>query len=139
MGTEVQEREAIANVLAGFTAAPVLWPDTEGDPPSPGNNPANPVSYIAVDVEYDEEEPVTFGPSELVRGHVVTMIWAERNGGDFVVRSHIDTLYPLFKNGDDATAALTFIGIHRRPAVIGGENREWYGRQVDWYFTRSCS
>lgn len=137
MGTYADERQVIANVLDGFTAGvPILWPDSEGEPPTPGSDPASPVSYLLAEVEYDNTEPSDFGGGGQIDGRVVVWVWVERNAGDLLCRQHIDSLRVLFDAGDDTAQAMYFLELAAGPAQVGGEGGEWYGRRVDIPFTR---
>lgn len=136
-GTYRAERQAIANVLDGFTAGvPILWPDTQAEPPAPGADPAAPVSYLVADVEHDQAELSDFGGGAEVRGRVVLHVWVERDAGDDLVRQHVDTLQTLFYAGDDMTVPIYFLEPQPGAPFIGGEAGEWYGRRVDVPFVR---
>lgn len=133
--TYVDERQIVANVLDAFTSGvPILWPDSTMTPPSPGTNPASPVSYLVAEVEHDAAELLDFAGGSRINGRVVISPWAEKEAGDNLVRQHIDTLCTLFAAGDEG-------GMYFFPPVvgsplIGGENREWYGREVHIPFMR---
>jgi hypothetical protein len=133
-GTYVDERTTVANVLAGFAGVPIFWPDTEGDPPSPGSNPEAPVSYVVTEVEHDFAELSDFGGGAEIRGRVALWIWVERNAGDDLVRAHVDTLRGLFAAGD--APPFYFFEPSLASSQIGGENEEWYGRRMDVPFVR---
>ncbi len=131
MGAWTQEREAIGNLLAGFTAAPVLWPNADIVPPAPTSAPASPVAYVAAEVENDRAAPSDFGGGAEVSGRVVLEIWAERRAGDGRVRSLADTLVALFASADGG--GLYFLEARLGPAVIADA---WYGRSLQIPFTR---
>lgn len=135
--TYVDERVVVANVLDGFTAGvPVLWPDTVDDPPSPGTDPASPVSYLVAEVEHDRAELVDMAGGAQIDGRVTVGVWVERDAGDELVREHVDTLRGLFAVGDDTTVPIYFLEPLVGAAQIGGANGEWYGRRVDVPFVR---
>jgi hypothetical protein len=135
--TYVSERAAIANVLAGFTAGvPILWPDTEAAPPQPGSDPAAPVSYVVASVEYDHTEQSDFAGGAQIEGRVVLHVWVERNAGDDLVRTHIDSLRALFAAGDDQSVPIYYLEPQPGAPFIGGENGEWYGYRLDVPFVR---
>lgn len=136
-GSYVDERQVVANILDGLSGVPILWPDTEEDPPAPGSDPASPVKYVVVEIEHDVAIPTDMAGGSEIRGRVVTWNWIERNAGDDALRALIDSERTLFVAGDDATQAMYFLPAERvYPSQIGGAGGELYGRRVDWPFTR---
>lgn len=131
MGAWESERETIGNLLASFTAAPLLWPNAGIDPPEPTAAPAPPVAYVAAEVEIDRAERSDFGGGAQVEGRVVLEVWAERRAGDGRVRSLADTLCVIFASADGG--GVYFREARLGPAVIADA---WYGRSLQVPFTR---
>lgn len=131
VGAWATEREVIGTLLAGFTAAPLLWPNSELPPPPPTTDPDPPAAYVAAEIETDRADQADFGGGAQVEGRIVLEIWAERRAGDGTVRSLADTLAALFATGD--SSGLFFREARLGPAVIADA---WYGRSLQIPFTR---
>lgn len=133
VATYAAERQAIADVLDGAGTI-VLWPGTDVEPPGPSGDPATPASYVSAEVEYDDVE-MDFGGGAVFYGRVTLAIWAERNAGDFKVRTVADSLVTLFAAGD--VDGFTYLEPMLGPPRIKEDgDAEWYGRQMDVPFVR---
>lgn len=125
------ERAVVGGILASFTAAPVLWPNSTLEPPTPTEPPAEPAAFVNVEIEHGLAELVDFGGGARVDGRVVLEVWAERRAGDDRIRELVDTLAGLFRAGD--TAAVQFLEpVPGESSVSAG----WYGRALRVPFVR---
>lgn len=129
--TYVTEREVVGGLLATFSAAPVLWPNSGLEPPEPTAAPAPPAAFVAAELEYASTELTDFAGGSRVDGAVALEIWVERRGGDDQVRDLFETLRTLFASGD--ASGMQFLEPRPGDPVVSDI---WYGRPFRVPFVR---
>jgi len=132
MANLAAERAAVDSILAGFTAAPVLWPDSTIKPPTPSADPAVPVSYVAAEIEYGAAEPTDFAGGTQTDGAVMLDVWTQRGRGDALLRQLLDSLVSLFAAAN--TSDIFFL--RPEPGAAQVDGADWYGRSLRVPFVR---
>jgi hypothetical protein len=134
MSTYLDEREIVGNIFASsWTACPVAYPDQDFETPSPTNDPTSPASFIYFDISYNDTDLIAMGGASQVEGQVEVSIWVEKDFGDYLLRSHIETLRTLFKTADSPEQLMWFL----EPQPLNFDTMPgWYGRVVSIPFLR---
>jgi hypothetical protein len=126
------ERTVIGTLLAAnWTACPIFGPNERIDPPDASSDPAEPASYLAWDLSYDDARQITMDGGDQVDGSIDVTVAQERHSGDSTIRAHMDSLDALFSAVDSPA-------IHFRTGVPGDYEPDdtWYYRLYSIPFVR---